>query len=44
MVKNAILAGYHCVVVNPVRPCLKKDFSDLEVQDYSRVEPVAESV
>lgn len=31
-------------MVNPVRPCLTKKIKDLEVIDYSRVEPVAESI
>ena len=42
--KKAIAQGYHCVLVNPVRPDPKKGIRDLEIIDYSRVEPVAESV
>jgi len=42
--KRAISQGYHCVLVNPVRPDPKKGIRDLEIIDYSRVEPVAESV
>ena len=43
-VKLATERGYHCVLVNPVRPDLKKDICDLECIDYSRVEPVSESI
>lgn len=43
-VRHAIRQGFNCVVVNPVRPCLKKGIEDLEVIDYSRVEPISESV
>ena len=43
-VRAAIDHGYHCVMVNPVRPCLTKQVDDLEVIDYSLVEPVAESI
>ena len=32
------------MVVNPVRPDLKRDVADLEVIDYSLVEPVTESI
>jgi len=32
------------VVVNPVRPDPKKEIRDLEVIDYSRTEPITESV
>ena len=43
-VKQAIDKGYNCVLVNPVRPCLKRGIHDLEVIDYSRVEAISESV
>ena len=43
-VKKANSQGYHCVVVNPVRPDFKQCVNDLEVIDYSRVEPIAESI
>lgn len=43
-VKHASLQGYHSVLVNPVRPELTLNISDLEVIDYSRVEAISESV
>lgn len=43
-VRHAVQKGYNCVVVNPVRPSLAKGISDLEVIDYSRVEPITESI
>lgn len=43
-VRQAVSHGYHCVLVNPVRPDLSRDVSDLEVIDYSRTEPVTESI
>jgi len=42
--KRALAQGYNCVVVNPVRPDPKKGIKDLEVIDYSKVEPIAESI
>jgi len=43
-VRQAVDSGYHCVVVNPVRPNFRHNVEDLEVIDYSRVEPITESV
>ena len=42
--RKALADGFHCVVVNPVRPDPKKGIKDLEIIDYSKVEPIAESV
>jgi len=42
--RRAAAEGFHCVVVNPVRPDPKKGITDLEIIDFSRVEPIAESV
>lgn len=42
--KRALAQGYNCVVVNPVRPDPKKGIKDLEIIDFSQVEPIAESV
>ena len=43
-VRQASEQGYHSVLVNPVRPELERNISDLEVIDYSRVEPITESI
>ena len=42
--KKAIAQGFHCVVANPVRPDPKKRIRDLEVIDYSKTEPITESI
>lgn len=42
--RKAVQQGFHAVVVNPVRPDPKKRIKDLEVIDYSKTEPIAESV
>ena len=41
---QAVKQGYHCVVVNPVRPDFNSGITDLELIDYSKVEPISESI
>lgn len=42
--RKAVAEGFHCVVVNPVRPDPKKGIKELEIIDYSRTESIAESI
>ena len=42
--KRALEQGYNCVVVNPVRPDPNKGIKDLEIIDFSKVEPITESI
>ncbi len=42
--KKAIAEGFHCIVANPVRPDPKKQIMDLEIIDYSKTEPITESI
>ena len=42
--KKAVDQNFHVVVVNPVRPDPKKGIRNLEIIDYSRNEPITESI